>query len=173
MKWLALLLIVLISGCTEKVVYYENTTKIETLQTEYAQLQTDYTAQETEFETCTNGLAKSYSDYAQCNTSLETALGLVQLYNGTGNFTVPAMYSFTCTDVPSQFAFLTKYPCYWITRDKYGFGKYYDVASGCISLGLPDVCRCYWSIPEFTGVRASTGAYPGFEKGTTLRNLYG
>ena len=60
--------------------------------------------------------------------------------------------SFTCADVDQNFYWLTRYHCYWATRDKYGFGKYYDVATGCISLGLPEVCECYWSIPEFVGV---------------------
>lgn len=66
-------------------------------------------------------------------------------------------YSATCGDIPPDFDFLTKYPCYWETRTKYGFGKYYDVATGCVSLGLPDACACYWSIPEFVGARFSTG----------------
>ena len=74
------------------------------------------------------------------------------------NCTPAKKYSFTCADVMSDYQFLTKYPCYWETRTKYGFGKYYTPAVCQIpDYSLPDVCACYWTIPEFIGTRISAG----------------
>ena len=78
--------------------------------------------------------------------------------NFTKNATSVSKYSFTCKNVMPDYDFLTKYPCYWQTRSKYGFGIYYTPAVCQIpEYTLPDVCACYWSIPEFIGTRAQVG----------------
>ena len=147
------LILAAISGCIEKeviieknvTVYAENTTRIEALQGQLAIC---------EAKTC-----------PECPVCPEQ------------NCTQPSpcsinttKYSFGCGDIYAGYFFQTKYLCYWDVRERYKTGVYTNMAELCFALGLPDACACYWTIKEYTGIRASTGAYPGgWEYGSTKR----
>ena len=70
---------------------------------------------------------------------------------------------FTAKQMQPGNDFLTKYACFWETAANYGFGKYYDIASVAQNpdYSLPDVLDCYWSVKEYSGVRAATGMASG------------
>ena len=71
--------------------------------------------------------------------------------------------TFTAAQMQPGTDFLTRYVCFWDTAARYGFGRYYDVASVAQNpeYSLPDVQACYWSIIEYRGVRASIGTASG------------
>lgn len=168
---LAVVLLLTLSGCLQgPTVYVENTTWVMELESALNASNAALVVAQDGLSNATVALTVGQTALQACDSSLYACLAkppepqnctvqnCTPCLNCTTNLT---KYSFTCADEYPGYYFETKYRCFWDVRQRYQTGKYTNMAEMCQALGLPDACACYWSMTEYTGIRASTGAYPG------------